>query len=207
MSKQFANSMSIECKDIEERDKVAKILESVGWGYVENYFKGEWLYIVTYKEGGKFMYCNHLGSYTTIHITDIHEPLIRDLAAMCTNDTWQEGERWMFSDGWMSKDPIIRLAGKGIGYEGTLRPTAKEICEHHGFEILDDGNVVRKQPKLEDITTEPETCFKTDDGYYIHDGEVFYRVLPDYSVEKCVYKNGMRVFDKDHVLARLSRIS
>ena len=55
---------------------------------------------------------------------------------------------------------------------------------------------------LKCITHEPETCFKTDDGHYIHDGEVFYRVLPDYSVEKCEYHNGMRVFDKEHVLAR-----
>ena len=205
--KQFANGMSIKCRDIEERDKVAKILESVGWRGNYHYTttrknNKDYLVVSTLVRDSSYMFLQNISSHDNIHITDINEPLIRDLAAMCTNDTWHEGERFMREDRVMWGSPVMGLAGEKIGWNGSIRPTAKEICEYYGYTLKDDGQVVKKVPSLEEITHEPDTCFKTDDGCYIHDGESFLRVLPDYTIEKQTYKNGMRVLNDTHVLAR-----
>lgn len=206
--KQFANSMSIKCRDVEERDKVANILESVGWG--GSYYHTEirknnkdYLVVSTVLEDSDYMFLQNMSSHDNIHITDINEPLIRDLAAMCTNDTLQCAERFFDVRSNEMHDGLVLFGNTASANDRWYRrPTAKEICEYHGYTLKDDGQVVKNVPSLEEITHEPDTCFKTDDKYYVHDGESFLRVLPDYTIEKQTYKNGMRVLNDTHVLAR-----
>jgi hypothetical protein len=154
--KQFAFPLSVKCSSIEERDECLNLLESIGYEnagdfeetarrVITNY--GKFSLLATAHPDDALNYDNNRH-----HIDHFNPKLIRDIAAACTNDAWQEGELWVSSRGELSR--LAGYAGFKVNPNGHRRPTIAEICAHHGYEI-----------KGRDIVKKVETVSNCDKSY------------------------------------------
>lgn len=154
--KQFAFSLSVKCANVNERDKCIDILKSLGYVELDRNLHDLETLVVTNYSG-----YNNLTTALVFksdyddgrhHIDHFNPALIRDIAAACTNDTWQDGELWVNSRGRLS-----RIAGYSVfdvNPNVHRRPTLSEICAHHGYEI-----------KGRDIVKKVETVSNCDKSY------------------------------------------
>lgn len=143
--KQFAFPLSIKCASIEERDECVKLLESIG--YIKDMYNNFGFVIVSNIGGynGMFSDVNLLDryNYNRHHIDHFNPELIRDIASACTNDTWQDGEIYVFGSTYRVHD------GSLVGTKITAfrRPTLAEICEHHGYKVV-GSDILKKEEKI-----------------------------------------------------------
>jgi hypothetical protein len=143
--KQFAFPISVKCADDTDTSKCIEIFESIG--YDMDCCSGQTRLIVN-NYGLKMGRCGDVSS-SSIHmgtrcqIDHFNPELIRDIAAACTNDTWQDGEVMITGAG--SYMPRTYGNNVSISEVGMRRPTLAEICAHHGYEIK-DKYIVKKAP-------------------------------------------------------------
>lgn len=148
--KQFAFPLSIKCASVEERDECVKLLCSIGYESTE--LDNDYTVITNYSNA-----CNMLStcppslsfkySNNRHHIDHFNPDLIRDIASVCTNDTWQKDEPYIYSSKYYPHNKINNSAGKMVSATNWLRPTIAEICEHHGYEIK-GRDIVKKEEKI-----------------------------------------------------------
>lgn len=149
--KQFAFPFSVKCASAEERDECLNLLESIGYKtkdiddllYVANCYLGGMGVCSTIINHAKYDNNRH-------HIDHFNPELIRDIARVCSNDTWQKDEV-VISMGhlYCPYEFFYEIVGKS--YHENLkyfrRPTLAEICEHHGYEIK-GRDIVKKEEKI-----------------------------------------------------------
>lgn len=155
--KQFAFPLSVKCASIDERNECTKLLESIGYEYGSVFPKFDPELLIITNLGNiddRYTTWDTLSNYSNDrhHIDHFNPDLIRDIAAACTNDTWQEGELWVSSRGKLSR--IAGYVGFDVNPNGHRRPTLAEICAHHGYEI-----------KGRDIVKKVETVSNCDKSY------------------------------------------
>lgn len=143
--KQFAFPLSIKCASVEERDECLNLLESIGYKTediddllgVTNVY-GEIGICTTIVDSAIYLDGNY-------YIDHFNPALIRDIASVCTNDTWQKGELWVGARGELGR--IAGCIGFDVNPNGHRRPTLSEICEHHGYEIK-GRDILKKEEKV-----------------------------------------------------------
>lgn len=144
--KQYAFPFSVLCTDDRERAECIKILEELGYF---RYMIGSDSLIVSNQANRNGIYTdlrisgNRKYDHNRHHIPHFDAALVRDIAAACTNDTWQKGEPRLSQNnvdyGYITSDSIF-----GIHPNGYKRPTLAEICAHHGY-IVDGKDIVKQQ--------------------------------------------------------------
>jgi len=155
--KQFAFPLSVKCANVKELNECTKLLESIGYKYGSKLPKFDsWLLVMTNLGGvcSEYSMLDNSSSYANgrHHIDHFNPSLIRDIAAACTNDTWQKDELWVSTLGKLSI--VTGYAGFDVDPNGHRRPTLAEICAHHGYEI-----------KGRDIVKKVETVSNCDKSY------------------------------------------
>lgn len=153
--KQFSFPFAVMCNNEAEYSAVMSMLKHVGYIYADRCANESYnhthQFILTNFAGDSGMFGNDCGDYLyeygRVYICDFNIDLIHDIAAACTNDTWQEGERFMCSDGRIFINLIDGMAGRKIGYLDTRRPTLEQICEYHGYQVI-GKNIVHESRVL-----------------------------------------------------------
>jgi hypothetical protein len=153
--KQFAFPIGVKCSNPDEYKQCLDIIKSIGDRRItDEPFSSAYNYLhvcITFTRTG--VYDSLAGREENMYYIDHFNPeLIRDIAAACTNDTWQEGELWVSSRGKLSR--IAGYVGFDVNPNGHRRPTIAEICAHHGYEI-----------KGRDIVKKVETVSNCDKSY------------------------------------------
>jgi hypothetical protein len=148
--KQFAFPLSVKCANEQESDQCEDLLKSLGYKY--DALRGTREIMVTNYMKNCYKYASV--SLTNIynndrhHINHFNPALIRDIAAACTNDTWQEGEMALvYYDMYntFEYEKVCCLLNDKICETKSKRPTLAEICAHHGYEIK-GRDIVKKTP-------------------------------------------------------------
>ena len=151
--KQFAFPLSVKCANEQESDQCEELLKSLG--YKDYALRGTREIMVTnyMKNCYKYASVSLMNIYNNdrYHIDHFNPELIRDIAAACTNDTWQDDELSVCRDGEIR---ITHTANVGLSVKELRRPTLSEICAHHGYEI-----------KGRDIVKKIETVSNCDKSY------------------------------------------
>lgn len=158
--KAFAFPISVKYENSNQRHEIMKILCNLGYSFYEPIRTSIGTVVTKVKNhnnrnnGKSDSECSmcilhgHIANEDIYdndryHIDHFNPELIRDIAAACTNDTWQEGELWVSARGKLSR--VIGCAGFVVNPNGHRRPTLAEICEHHGYEIKGKC-IVKKAP-------------------------------------------------------------
>lgn len=144
--KQFAFPLSIKCSNQIEATECLNLLTSIGYNIY--YYQRIYTVVATNISGLKDL-CSDVASkydHDRHHIDHFNPKLIRDIAAACTNDTWQAYEP-LINVEYNKFTRVQSLVGGNVKdckgrYE---RPTLAEICEHHGYEIKGKC-IVKKAP-------------------------------------------------------------
>ena len=137
--KNFAFPLGVKCTSETELKKCHAIIEAIGDRRIsDESFSHAYPYLHIYRTFTRTgLYKSWSGVEEGMYYIDhFDHELIRDIAAACTNDTWQDGELCIENggiirrhDGSLSKHAVIAPC------PGFRRPTLSEICEHHGYEI------------------------------------------------------------------------
>lgn len=149
--KQFAFQISVKCGNENLKDCIS-IFSSLGYSVM--YTHGSHSAIISYcgKEhcGIRSLVGIHDAGFDDRYYIDHFNPeLIRDIAAACTNDTWQEGEMALVYYGVYNTfeyEKVLDLLNDKICETKSKRPTLAEICAHHGYEIK-GRDIVKKVEK------------------------------------------------------------
>lgn len=138
--KQFAFPIGVKCSNTDEYKQCLDIIKSIGDRRItDEPFSSAYNYLhvyLTFTRTG--VYESWGGREENMYYIDHFNPkLIRDIAAACTNNTWQEDEPFISKK--IEKygvDQIDESAGeKVVNHYRWRRPTLAEICAHHGYEI------------------------------------------------------------------------
>lgn len=153
--KQFAFPIGVKCSNTDEYKQCLDIIKSIGDRRItDEPFSSAYNYLhvyITFTRTG--VYESWGGREENMYYIDHFNPeLIRDIAAACTNDTWQDGELWASSRGELSRN--VGYVGFVVNPSRHRRPTIAEICAHHGYEI-----------KGRDIVKKVETVSNCDKSY------------------------------------------
>lgn len=161
--KEFAFPISVKYENSNQRHEIMKILCNLGYSFYEPVRTSIGTVVTKVKNhnnrnnGKSDSECSmciphgHIANDDMYdndrhHIDHFNPALFRDIAAACTNDTWQEGEPLI--NVWHNQYQIARGA-VGSNYNLNItswrRPTLAEICEHHGYEIK-GKYIVKKTP-------------------------------------------------------------
>jgi hypothetical protein len=166
--KQFAFPLSIKCASVEERDECLNLLESIG--YKTDYICG-FLYVVNCYSGVMGVCCTipdyAIYAHNCHHIDHFNPDIIRDIARVCTNDTWLKDEV-VISMGhlYCPYEFFYEIIGKSYheNIKYFRRPTIAEICEHHGYEIK-GRDIVKKEEKISNCDKSYcETAMRLDEA-------------------------------------------
>lgn len=157
--KQFAFPFSVLCANDEEYKDAFSILQELGYNLDklcgDNHYSQSHPFISTCFKGvinnfgvdcGAFNY-----DHPRHHITTFDPALVRDIAAVCTNETWQFDEP-IFSIGLnvvKSNDNSMPRNNHIASGRAFRRPTLAEICAHHGYEIK-GRDIVKIEAKQEE---------------------------------------------------------
>lgn len=157
--KQFAFPIGVKCANPDEYKQCLDIIKSIGDRRIaDEPFSGAYNYLhvcLTFTRTG--VYNSWGGREENMYYIDHFNPdLIRDIAASCTNDTWQEDEMalvYTCIDDTFKYEKVCGLLNHKICENKSKRPTIAEICAHHGYEIK-GRDIVKKETKQTNMNEE-----------------------------------------------------
>lgn len=158
--KQFAFPIGVKCSNPAEYKQCIDIIKSIGDRHItDEPFSSTCNYLHVYLTHTVTGVYDQLGGRedNMYYIDHFNPKLIHDIAAACTNDTWQEGEMALVFDCCdvsYNYEKVYALLGKEVCDTKSKRPTISEICAHHGYEI-----------KGRDIVKKVETVSNCDKSY------------------------------------------
>ncbi len=168
--KKFANKINVKC-DMQEARAMQNLLIGIGYRHFGSSASPAYCWLITYNDG-TFSFYNHDGAPFAGNrylVEDVGYNIIRDIASVCSNETWQIDEPKAHDSEYLGITGDNSMHACGIivsNCPSYRRPTVAEICNHYGYH-LEGNNIVKniekptleeRVAKLEEVVNSTKPC-------------------------------------------------